>query len=230
MIHFQIENLRRQWYPLFIKQVITKVTRNNSKSPLTSNTVWRGGFEGTFVHFCFYLSAWQHVHTPYAWEGEGVVKSQVYHVLLLVLYSQGAYILNRSIVQELSLWSKPSFSWIYLGFLWIQRTFFVWINWQNFCFRDQAIFRIKTASILIQIVFFKMYFFGFSDHPRLLVFTAKELSLCHKPWFSNPYIFVNQCMLTYIFESMNSVRYNDHSLKYQRFTPSGCKDTKIRKF
>ena len=29
---------------------------------------------------------------------------------------------------------------------------------------------------------------------------------------------------------MNSVRQNNINLKYQRFTPSGCKDIEIRKF
>ena len=40
------------------------------------------------------------------------------------------------------------------------------------------------------------------------------LSLCHKLWFSNPYIFRTRQIL----------------LKYQRFTSSGCRDNGIRKF
>ena len=43
----------------------------------------------------------------------------------------------------------------------------------------------------------------------------KILSLCHKLWFSNVYIFAFQCQ---------------RSLKYKRFTQLGCKDIRIRKF
>ena len=42
----------------------------------------------------------------------------------------------------------------------------------------------------------------------------KGLSICHKLWFSNPYIFGTRQIL----------------LKYQRFTSSGCRDKGIRKF
>ena len=59
---------------------------------------------------------------------------------------------------------------------------------------------------------------------------AKELSLCHKLKFSNPNIFATQCRRPYIFQTMNSVRLNNVSLKYQRPSPSGCKDIGIRKF
>ena len=34
---------------------------------------------------------------------------------------------------------------------------------------------------------------------------SKELSLCHKLWFSNPYIFATQCRRSLIFETMNYV-------------------------
>ena len=48
----------------------------------------------------------------------------------------------------------------------------------------------------------------------------KELSFCHKIldlWYFN-------------FQTMNSVRPNNLSLKYQRFTTSGCKDKEKEKF
>ena len=50
----------------------------------------------------------------------------------------------------------------------------------------------------------------------------KELSDCHKLWFSNPYIFETQCHRTLTFQTFNSIRSNSKSLKYSKFTPSGC--------
>ena len=56
------------------------------------------------------------------------------------------------------------------------------------------------------------------------VSTAKELSLCNKGRFSNPYIIcVTQCRRHLIFQAMTSVRSRNPNLKYQRFTPPGCK-------
>jgi len=49
--------------------------------------------------------------------------------------------------------------------------------------------------------------------PQTLNFYS--LHPCRRPWF---------------FQTMNSVRSNSLSLKYQRFTSSGCKDKGIRKF
>ena len=59
---------------------------------------------------------------------------------------------------------------------------------------------------------------------------GKELSLRYKLRFSNPYIFVAQCRRPLIFQTINSGRSNNQSLKYQRFTPTSCKDIGIRKF
>ena len=56
----------------------------------------------------------------------------------------------------------------------------------------------------------------------------KKLSLCHKFRFSNPYICAIKCSRSWIFQTMKSVRSNNLSLKYQTFTPSGCKDIRIR--
>ena len=48
--------------------------------------------------------------------------------------------------------------------------------------------------------------------------------------FSNPYIFATQCRRSYVFQTINSLRLNNLSLKYQMFMPSGCKDIQIKKF
>ena len=46
----------------------------------------------------------------------------------------------------------------------------------------------------------------------------------------SPYILATQCRRPLIFQTMNSVRLNSLSLKYNWFTPSGCKDIEIRTF
>ena len=51
----------------------------------------------------------------------------------------------------------------------------------------------------------------------------KELSLCHKLWFSNPHIFTTQCCRPKIFQTVNCVRSNNQSLKFKKFTPTDCK-------
>jgi len=58
----------------------------------------------------------------------------------------------------------------------------------------------------------------------------KELSFCRKLLFSDPNISATQCHGPWIFQTINSVRWNNLSLKYQRFTRSGCEDIGIRKF
>ena len=82
-----------------------------------------------------------------------------------------------------------------------------------------------TANKTIQKNYFKIIFKFHSWEIWL-----KVLSLCHKLWFSNLFIFATHYCRTYIFQTMNSVRSINLSLKYQRFRPSGCKDTDIRKF
>ena len=57
----------------------------------------------------------------------------------------------------------------------------------------------------------------------------KELSFCNKLWFSNFNIVATQCRRPLIFQTMNSVRLSNVSLKYQRFTSSGCKDIGVTK-
>ena len=53
---------------------------------------------------------------------------------------------------------------------------------------------------------------------------VKELSLCHKIKYSCSYILATQCRRPLIFQTINSVRSNNLSLKYQRFTPTGCRE------
>ena len=57
----------------------------------------------------------------------------------------------------------------------------------------------------------------------------KELSFCHKLRFSNSYNLANRFPRPLIFQTINSGSPNSLSLKYQRFTPSGCKDIGVRK-
>ena len=59
---------------------------------------------------------------------------------------------------------------------------------------------------------------------------AKELSFSHKHWFSIPCILATQCRRPLIFQTINYVRPKNLSFKYQRSTPSDCKDICIRKF
>ena len=57
------------------------------------------------------------------------------------------------------------------------------------------------------------------------------MSLFHKPWFSNPNIFLpNFVDLLNVKLQMNLVISNYLSLKYRRFTQSAWKDKGIRKF
>ena len=48
--------------------------------------------------------------------------------------------------------------------------------------------------------------------------------------FSNPHIFVTQWHRPKLFQTINTVRSNNISLKYQNRTPSDCKDIGFRKF
>ena len=59
--------------------------------------------------------------------------------------------------------------------------------------------------------------------------SKKEFSFCHKLEFSNPYILAFQCQEPKIFQTMNYIRSNNNSLKYQMLTPD-CKDIRIRQF
>ena len=64
---------------------------------------------------------------------------------------------------------------------------------------------------------------------RVYKWATKELSFCHRLWFSNFNIIATQCSKPLIFQTMNAVRSNNVSLKNQRFTSSGYKDIRITK-
>ena len=48
------------------------------------------------------------------------------------------------------------------------------------------------------------------------------MSICNKIWLSNSYSLATHFPRPLIFQTINSVRSNSPSLKYQRSTPSGC--------
>ena len=56
---------------------------------------------------------------------------------------------------------------------------------------------------------------------------TKELSFRRRLWSFNPYIYLNKCRKPLIFQTINSVRSNILSLKYQTFQPSDLKDLGI---
>ena len=59
---------------------------------------------------------------------------------------------------------------------------------------------------------------------------TKELSFCHKLRFSNYYNLATRFPRPMIFQTINSGRSNSLNLKYQKFTPSVCKDIWVSKF
>ena len=65
--------------------------------------------------------------------------------------------------------------------------------------------------------------------PTYLFHLSKELTLCHKLWFSNPNIFRTQCRKPLIFQTYIFWSNKSHSLKCQRFTMLESKDIGIRK-
>ena len=61
------------------------------------------------------------------------------------------------------------------------------------------------------------------------IHSSKELSLCHKLWIYNPYIFRTQCRKSFIFQTYIIWSNRIHSLKYQRSTTLESKDIGFRK-
>ena len=59
---------------------------------------------------------------------------------------------------------------------------------------------------------------------------TKEMSSCHKLYFFNLCIYATRSRRHLLFQTINSVWSNNISLKYYRFTSSGCKNIGIRKF
>jgi len=64
---------------------------------------------------------------------------------------------------------------------------------------------------------------------HLFSFVTKELSLCHKFWIYNPYIFGTQCRKSLIFQTYINLSNRIHSLEYLRSTTLESKDTGFRK-
>ena len=62
-----------------------------------------------------------------------------------------------------------------------------------------------------------MYIVYSLRYHALRLYSAMELSLCHKLWFSNPYILATQCRRPKLFQTMNTSRSNNLNLKYKRF-------------
>ena len=58
---------------------------------------------------------------------------------------------------------------------------------------------------------------------------TKELSLCHKFWIYNPYIFGTQCSKFLIFQTYVIWSNRIHSLKYLRSMTLESKDIRFRK-
>ena len=56
----------------------------------------------------------------------------------------------------------------------------------------------------------------------------KNLNFCHKLRFLNPYIMANQWRRLKQFQTIKYVCFNNLSLDYQRFTPTGCKDIVVK--
>ena len=94
--------------------------------------------------------------------------------------------------------------------------------WQQLTF--ELVYRIKTkmatSSVIVLI----------GRDSRKLIILWKELSFCHKLWFSNSYNLTTRFPRPLIFQTINSVRTNSLSLKYQRFTTVGCLDVGVRKY
>ena len=80
---------------------------------------------------------------------------------------------------------------------------------------------LRLSFHISPILFFKLNFFYLKPF--------KELSFCHKLWFSNFNIVATQCRRPLIFQAMNAARSYNVSLKYQMSTSSGCKDIGITK-
>ena len=62
-------------------------------------------------------------------------------------------------------------------------------------------------------------------YPEILY--CKGIEFLSQTLISYSYIFAFQCRRSWIFQTMNHFRSNNDSLKYQRLTPSGCKDIEI---
>ena len=111
-------------------------------------------------------------------------------------------------------------------------------RWQDYLRSELTFFNVvqsEPGTISKKVVFnknpFKCSFCGqWKDSKIPNVAFIKELSFCHNLKFSNLNIFATKCRRPQIFQTMNSVKSNSLSLKYQVFPPSGCQAIGIRKF
>ena len=82
-----------------------------------------------------------------------------------------------------------------------------------------------SPYLLERLLFIPDWPYSFCSFGFVQVFlNAKELSFCNNLWFSNFNIVATQCWRPLIFQIMNAVRSYNVSLKYLRFTSSGCED------
>ena len=88
-------------------------------------------------------------------------------------------------------------------------------HYNKFCLSGLILFLCLSGLILFLC-------FSKTENNIKTLLCEKDLSLCRKLRFSNPYIFATQCRIPYIFQTMNSGRSDNLSLKYQRFAPSSC--------
>ena len=100
---------------------------------------------------------------------------------------------------------------------------------QEYAFFLEKMRKHHCGQLLISFNLGYRYWIGSSlrstdGKPRL-----KDLSFCHKLWSFNPCISATRSCRSLTFQTKNSDRSNILSLKYKRFTASGCKDKVIRK-
>ena len=57
-----------------------------------------------------------------------------------------------------------------------------------------------------------------------IIFKVKELSFCHKLWFSNPYIIVSPNLFDFDYIKLNSAMMKYFKLEISKVYPSTCKD------
>jgi len=90
------------------------------------------------------------------------------------------------------------------------------------------IFKLRISLLTFFIRFLYLLSREF-NHSSLNLSVTKELSLCHKLWFSKPSILGTQYREPLIFQTYIIWSNRSHSLKCQRSTTLGCKNIGKRK-
>ena len=89
---------------------------------------------------------------------------------------------------------------------------------------------VPTIHLSLQVIFIILLTkLPKTEDLKKLMLNEKELTLCHKLWFSNPNIFGTQCRKPLIFQTYIFWSNKSQSLKFQRFTTLESKDIRIRK-